>query len=88
MLDFDILNPFSTFDGDKVNGATFMIMESERILNETLPLFKQAILEGKNPNNVKDIIFKYCKASEANLLPNDKKKLEKEVEDFYKKVHF
>lgn len=92
MFDFDILHPFSTFNSDpayngKFNGATGMIMQSQQDTDMLIKDFKQVILQGFDPNDVADIIFEQRNIDPADLLPHDKKRLVREIEEFCKSVH-
>lgn len=86
--DFNAKNIFKTFIGnrgydERLNGTDVFIMQSELNVDRCLPLFKQAIEQGYNPNDVKSQIFDALKISDNDFTDSDSNRLIREVEKYY-----
>lgn len=68
----------------KINGFQTMVMNSQQLTDKLIREFKKEIDAGGDPNEVRDLVFERCNASETDLLDSDARRLIREVENYYK----
>ena len=68
---------------DLCQGFATFIMQSELNVERCLPLFKQAIEQGYNPNDAKEAIFNALKITDNDFTDIDAERLIKHVEKMY-----
>lgn len=65
---------------DLYQGFATFIMQSELNVEKCLPLFQQAIEQGYNPNDAKEIIFNALKITDNDFTDTDAERLIEQVE--------
>lgn len=65
---------------DLYQGFATFIMQSELNVERCLPLFQQAIEQGYNPNDAKEIIFNALKITDNDFTDTDAERLIEQVE--------
>ena len=65
---------------DLYQGFATFIMQSELNIERCLPLFQQAIEQGYNPNDAKEIIFNALKITDNDFTDTDAERLIEQVE--------
>ena len=65
---------------DLCQGFATFIMQSELNVEKCLPLFQQAIEQGYNPNDAKEIIFNALKITDNDFTDTDAERLIEQVE--------
>lgn len=68
---------------DLYQGFATFIMQSELNVEKCLPLFQQAIEQGYNPNDAKEIIFNALKITDNDFTDTDAERLIEQVEKMY-----
>ena len=68
---------------DLCQGFATFIMQSELNVERCLPLFKQAIEQGYNPNDAKEVIFNALKITDNDFTDTDAERLIEQVEKMY-----
>lgn len=68
---------------DLCQGFATFIMQSELNVERCLPLFQQAIEQGYNPNDAKEIIFNALKITDNDFTDTDAERLIEQVEKMY-----
>lgn len=68
---------------DLCQGFATFIMQSELNVERCLPLFQQAIEQGYNPNDAKEVIFNALKITDNDFTDTDAERLIEQVEKMY-----
>ena len=68
---------------DLCRGFAIFIMQSELNVERCLPLFQQAIEQGYDPNDAKEVIFNALKITDNDFTDTDAERLLEQVEKMY-----
>lgn len=72
-------------NGGPLNGFDVMWMQSDQNAQNIIKLFKQRILNGEDPNECQDEIYRELNIDfDKDLMDHDKEKVIKEVEEMYR----
>ncbi len=72
-------------NGGPLNGFDVMWMQSDQNAQNIIKLFKQRILNGEDPNECQDEIYRELNIDfDKDLMDHDKEKVVKEVEEMYR----
>lgn len=71
--------------GGPLNGFDVMVMQSDQNTQNLIKAFKQRILNGENPNECQDEIYRELNIDfDKDLMDYDRERVIKEVEEMYR----